>query len=99
MTHMADLSYTERLQVEQLAREIEQMGVGTVDIGRKSPVKGERSRLREPLARLLGSPVEMGRGTDPQDGSPFLWFSRKEQPVDPVSPEDQAARERLGFSR
>lgn len=95
MTHMSDLSYTERLQVEQIAKEIESTGVGTVDLSVYRGGKGIRSRLREPLQRLLGYPIEYGVQID-DDGSRFGWYSRREETI---TPEQQAARERLGFGQ
>jgi hypothetical protein len=97
MTTMADLTYTERLEVERIVDEIKQMGVGTVDVPKYSSTTGKRHPYREPVARLLGWPVEIGVDTDPQDGRRFVWFTRKEEDV-AVDPETQAARERLGFA-
>lgn len=93
MTTMTDLTYTERLQVEQLAREIESTGVATVDAAKGSRTTGQRHRFRGPLERLLGYRVEIGVDRD-DEGTRFVWFARREEPV---SDEQQKARERLGF--
>lgn len=92
MTRMVELSYTERLQVEELARQITHgPGIATIDLSRYQGGRGIRHRFREPLATLVGSPVEYGIDVD-DNGERFGWFARRE-----IDPEQQAARERLGF--
>lgn len=94
-TGLDNLTPDERRQVEEMARDIRDgSGVATIDLPSGSKNSGKRHRLRRPLEQMLGFKIEYGVDRDWDTGRPFAYFARAEQ----ISPEQQAARQRLGFA-
>lgn len=85
MTTLTDITADERRQVEEMARDIENTGVATIDLPSGSRNTGQRHRLRGPLQEYLGFRLEIGIDRDWDTGRPFVWFSRQEMAESPAS--------------